>query len=162
MKESPTFLALLQALRPAYVERKLFPNRKKIARPSLSALYAKVLELVLRLFASRCVRRKAVLILDAWENVKNHHIVNLLAVVGDKNVFLESVYCGDEGADAVGQARPVQEKLDQYGGTGSFAALATDNASACVEMRRLVSAANPDLISLNDQAHVANLVIGDL
>jgi len=29
-------------------------------------------------------------------------------------------------------------------------------------MRRLASVANPGLVSLNDQAHVANLLVGDL
>ena len=54
------------------------------------------------------------------------------------------------------------EKLDKYGGMNTFHALATDNAAACVEMRRLVPVANPGLVSLNDQAHVANLLVGDL
>ena len=159
--ESPTYLAPLKALRPAYFERNLFPNRKKLAGPALSELYAEVWELLLSLLASWCVRRKAVLIPDAWENVKHHHTVNLLAVVGDKIFFSESVYCWDEGQDAVGQARLVQEKLYQYSGTGSLVALATDNASACVEIWRLVSVAKPALVSLNDQAHVTNPVIGD-
>jgi len=39
------------------------------------------------LLESRDVRRKAVCVLDAWESVKHHHIVNLFAVVGDKVVI---------------------------------------------------------------------------
>jgi len=56
----------------------------------------------------------------------------------------------------------VQDKLNEYGGMDTFNALATDNAAACVEIRRLASVANPGLVSLNDQAHVANLLVGDL
>jgi len=160
--ESPSFIAMLRALRPAYVDRKLVPNRKKMARPGLTAMYTDTRKLVFGLLAAWCVRRRAVLVLDAWENVKHNHIVNLLAVVGDKVIFLDSVYCGDVCQDAPGQARLVQERLNQYGGMDTFNALTTDNAAACVEMRRLVSVANPGLVSLNDQAHAANLLVGDL
>ncbi|OSX70221.1 hypothetical protein BU14_0849s0002 [Porphyra umbilicalis] len=112
-------------------------------------MYNETRKEVLDLLASWVVRCKAVCVLDAWENVKQHHIVNLLAEVGDNVVFLDS-------------ARLVLEKLDKYGGMNTFHALATDNAAACVEMRRLVPVANPGLVSLNDQAHVANLLVGDL
>jgi len=160
--ESPNFIAMLRALRPAFVERELVPSRKKMAGPGLTTLYNDTRKEVLGLLAAWVVRRKAVCVLDAWENVKHHHIVNVLAVVGDKVVFLDSVYCGDECQDACGQARLVQEKLDQYGGMNTFNTLATDNTASCVEMRRLVSVAKPGLVSLNDQAHVANLLVGDL
>ena len=52
-------------------------------------------------------------------------------------------------------------KLETYGGMNTFNALTTDNAADCVEMRRLVSVGNPGLVSLNDQAHVANHFVGD-
>jgi len=40
--------------------------------------------------------------------------------------------------------------------------VASDNTASCIEMRRLVVSANPDMVSLNDQAHVASLLVGDL
>jgi len=81
--ESLAFKTMLTALRPAYVERKLVPTREKMAGPGLTAMYNETRKEVLELLASWVVRRKAVCVLDAWENVKQHHIVNLLAVVGD-------------------------------------------------------------------------------
>jgi len=77
-------------------------SRKKMAGPGLTAMYKETRKEVLDLLASWVVRRKAVCVLDAWEKVKQHHIVNLLAEVGDKVVFLDSVYCGDECQDAPG------------------------------------------------------------
>lgn len=50
----------------------------------------------------------------------------------------------------------------KYGGLTNFNAVGSDNAAACLEMRRLVTANNPGLVSLNDQAHVANLLLRDL
>jgi len=52
----PAFLSVVKALRPAYVERKLFSKDKKMAGPTRSALYVQLRELVIRLLASRCVR----------------------------------------------------------------------------------------------------------
>lgn len=49
-----------------------------------------------------------------------------------------------------------------YGGQTNFNAVGSGNAAACLEMRRLVTANNPGLVSLNDQSHVANLLLGDL
>lgn len=51
-----------------------------------------------------CERRKAVLVLDAWESVYHEHMVNLLAVVNGQANFLDSVYCADERQDALGHA----------------------------------------------------------
>jgi len=103
-----------------------------------------------------------VFILDAWENVCHHHIVNILSMVGDSAVFLDSINYGDEFQDAAGKARLVKEQFVKYGGMNTFNKLASDSAAACIEMRRLVTAANPGLSSLKDHAHVSNLLIGDL
>eukprot|EP00170_Pyropia_yezoensis_P001631 contig_7063_g1635 len=119
-------------------------------------------ERVMAMLTLWCQRRKAVLVLDAWENVSHHHIVKLMAIIGDKAVFLDSMYCGDECQDAEGQAQLLQEKLVNYGGLTNFNAVGSDNAAACLEMRRRVTANNPGLVSLNDQAHVAKLLLGDL
>lgn len=107
-------------------------------------------------------RRKAVLVLDALENVRHDHILNLLALVNDKPIFLDSVYCGDESQSAENQALLVQEKLNKYGGMSNFNALGTENTASCLEMRRLVAERNPGMVSLNDQGHVSNLLIGDI
>jgi len=160
--ESESFIALLKVLRPAYVARKKVPSRKRMAGTMLSQLHETTREQVLRALADWCRRRKAVLMLDGWENVKHHHIVNLLAMIGDTDVFLDSIYCGDDCQDAAGQAQLVQEQLAKYGGMDTFNAVASDNTASCIEMRRLVVSAHPGMVSLNDQAHVANLLVGDL
>jgi len=160
--ESESFIALLKVLRPAYVARKKVPSRKRMAGVMLSQLHESTREKVLSALADWCRRRKAVLILDGWENVKHHHIVNILAMIGDTAVFLDSIYCGDDCQDAAGQAQLVQEQLANYGGMDTFNAAASDNTASCIEMRRLVMSANPGMVSLNDQAHVANLLVGDL
>jgi len=87
MVESPSIIYMLKALRPALVDRNLAPSRKKMAEPGLTAMYTDTRKQVLGWLAAWCVRRKAVLVLDAWENVKHNHIVNLLAVVGNKVIF---------------------------------------------------------------------------
>ena len=162
LAEHPAFIELLKALRPAYVLRKLPPTPKQLAGPLLDRLYEQIRACVLRSLSEWCTRRKAVLILDAWENVNHHHIVNLLATIGGKPVFLDSVYFEDACQDAAGQAQLVQDKLAAYGGRKVFNAVGSDNTASCLEMRRLVTSLNPGMVSLNDQAHVANLLIGDL
>jgi len=64
---------------------------------------------VLGLIAARVVRLITICVLDAWESVRHHHIVNLQPVVGNKVVLLYSVHFGDECQDASGQARLVSE-----------------------------------------------------
>lgn len=71
--------------------------------------------------------------LDAWENVNTHDIVNLLAAVCGQTIFPDSVDCEDECQDAAIQARMVQEKLLECSGTATFIAVVSDNASACIE-----------------------------
>jgi len=85
--ESTLFIAMLRAVRPALVDRNLVRSRQKMDEPGLKAMYIDTRKQVLGWLAAWCVRRNAVLVLDAWENVNQNHIVNLLAVVGDKVIF---------------------------------------------------------------------------
>lgn len=91
--ESRHFLAMLHALRPGYVARKQVPMRRQMAGSMLTGKHGMTAERVMAMRTLWCQRRKAVLVLDAWENVSHHHIVNLMAIIGDKAVFPESVYC---------------------------------------------------------------------
>jgi len=100
--ESTSFIGMLRAVRPALVDRNLVRSRKKMDEPGLTAMYTDTRKQVSGWLAAWCVRRNAVLVLNAWENVKHNHIVNLLAVVGDKVIFQDSIYCGDECQDAPG------------------------------------------------------------
>lgn len=160
--ESNSFLELLKVLRPAYVARKKVPTRRKMAGVMLSKLHGTTREQVLRALANWCKRRKTVLMVYGWENIEHHHISNLLALLGGTAIFLGSIYCGSDAQDAEGQARLAQEKLTKYGDMDTINAVASDNTASCVEIRRLLVAANSGMVSLNDQAHVANLLVGDL
>lgn len=154
--ESTVFLAMLKALRPGYVSRKRVPTRRQMAGPLLTRLYELLMEHVMRTLSVWCSRRKAVSVLDGWENIRHDHIVNLMAIVGGVSVSLDSIYCGDACQDADGQAQLLEEKLQLYGGLTIFNAIGSDNTAPCLEIRRLVTAKNPWLVSINDQAHVAN------
>jgi len=129
--ESESFIALLKVLRQAYVARKKVPSRKRMAGVMLSQLHESTREEVLRALADWCRRRKSVIMLDGWENVKHHHIVNTLSVIGDTAVFLDFIYCGDDCQDAAGQAKLMQEQLANYRGMDNFNAVASDNTASC-------------------------------
>lgn len=115
--ESTAFLAMLKALRPGYVARKRVPTRRQMAGPLLTRLYELLMEHVMRTLSVWCSRRKAVLVLDGWENIRHNHIVNLMAIVGGVSVFLDSMYCGDACQDANGQAQLWRKSCSCTGGS---------------------------------------------
>lgn len=85
-----------------------------------------------------------------------------MAIVGGVSVFLDSVYCGDAFQDSDGQAQLLEEKMLLYGGLTILNAIGSDNTASYLKMRRLETANNPPLVSINDQAHMAYFVLGDL
>lgn len=86
--ESAALMEMLKALRPGYVARKMVPSRRQLAGPLHDELYRDRLQYVMQSLSLWCERPKAVLVLDAWENVRHNHVVNLLALVNDKAIFL--------------------------------------------------------------------------
>lgn len=102
------------------------------------------------------------LVLDGWENVNHEHLVNFLVTIGDMTLFLDSKMIGATNQCAENQATMVQSVLQPYGGVHSFAAVTSDNTASCLNMRDIVSNRYPGLVSLNDQAHVANLLFSDV
>lgn len=161
--DSPSFRDFVNALRPAFVSAGGLPNRYKLGGAMLDELYeevrAKVLALI-RLFLAQGGRMT--LMLDSWENPNHAHLINFLSVVGNVVVFMDSVMIGDVNQTAENQAEAVQDILDPFGGVKAFAGIVTDNTQSCLNMRDLIVERNPGIVSLNDQAHVTNLLFGDL
>ena len=87
--ESPSFINLLKTLRPAYVARKRVPSRKKLAGKMLDDINESTRKDVLQALRDWCTRRKALFILDAWQNVCHHHIINILAFIDWQHVAHE-------------------------------------------------------------------------
>jgi Protein of unknown function (DUF 659) len=94
--------------------------------------------------------------------VGHEHIVNVLASVGRRTLFLESFQTNGEAQTAENQADFVSHAMRRHGGIKNFAAFTTDNTESSLKMRRIISDRHPGIISLNDQAHVADLLIEDI
>lgn len=69
---------------------------------------------------------------------------------------------GAANQTAENQAATVDTILEPYGGVKSFEAVASDNPASCLNMRDLICTKHPGIVSLNDQAHVANLLFKDV
>jgi Protein of unknown function (DUF 659) len=103
---------------------------------------------------------KAALHVDGWESTTNEHVINVLAVAGDNVYFLESFQTGSNWQGAGDQAALVQRVIGLY--PGIFDAVFSDSTTCCRQMREVIAAANPDMASINDQAHAINLLASDL
>jgi hypothetical protein len=60
------------------------------------------------------------------------------------------------------QADFVSHAMRRHGGIKIFAAITIDITESCLKMRRIISDRHPGIISLNYQAHVADLLIEDV
>lgn len=159
--ESTEMKELLQCLRPALVSAGGIPSRRRMSGALLDNLYNDVKAKV-DSFINIFLRTgdKTTMVLDGWENVNREHLVNFLVVIGGMTLFLDSKMIGSTNQTADNQAKMVQTVLEPYGGVESFAAVASDNTASC--MNDIICNANPGIVSLNDQAHVANLLFSDV
>lgn len=161
--ECETFSALLKKLRPAFVYANGLPSRYSLSGPYLDALYEDVKQKVdayIKAFLD--AGGKMTLVLDGWDNTNRSHVVNLICVLKEAAVFLDSVVVGEENQTAEAQASLVRTVIEPYGAAESFAAVGSDNTSSCLNMRQIVADTYPGIVSLNDQSHVANLAISDI
>jgi Protein of unknown function (DUF 659) len=156
----PSFSSFLKTIRPAYANQELRPSRLSMASVRLPELYAMTKVLVREALSEWAEFAKAALLVDGGESTTNEHIVNFLAVAGDKGYFLESFQTGSDRKGAADQAALVQRVIDLY--PGIFHAVVSDSTTCCRQMREVIAAANPGMASINDQAHAANLLASDL
>ena len=151
---------MVSLLRPNFQLQ--LPNRRRLSGQMLESLFKEV-EAYVNSRLDSAKEKGGVLSLDGWENVCHEHIVNFLMMLPDaSSVFLDSVCTGFESQTATNQARDVMRVIERCGGTTVVAAVASDNTKACVNMREQVSRELPGVCSLNDMAHLGNLVTKDL
>jgi hypothetical protein len=97
-----SFSSFLKTIHPAYANHELRPSRRSMANIRLPELYALTKVLVREALSEWADFAKAALLMEGWESTTNEHIVNVLAVVGDKVYFLESFQTGSDRQGAAG------------------------------------------------------------
>jgi hypothetical protein len=93
------------------------------------------------------------LALEGSENTNHFHIVNSLAISNGQTVFLDSIDTGSESQTAESQAALAVSVMATRSGVSKFAAVATENASACIRIRNDLAEQHPGLVPMADQAH---------
>jgi hypothetical protein len=84
--------------------------------------------------------------MDGWESTTSEHIVNVLAVAGDKFYFLESFQTGSNRQGATDQAALVQRVIDLF--PGIFDAVFSESRTCCSQMREVIAPVNPGMASI--------------
>lgn len=74
------------------------------------------------------------LVINGWDNTTRAHVVNLIAVLKDSAVFMDSVVVGEINQPAVAQAELVEQVLKPYGGVDAFAVAGNDNTASCINI----------------------------
>lgn len=159
--ESTSFKRLMQLMNPALLSKNLLPSRKALAGPLLENLYLDVTGRVTGFLGGWSTSRSATLALDGWTNVAGDDIVNVLVVLGNRAVFLDSIYTDATRQSAENQANLVLEVVGRYKDVLRMRGVASDNTASCLSLRGIVAREMPGVVPLNDQSHAAVLMMED-
>ena len=109
------------------------------------------------------------IIWDGWEDATSPPVLNVLLRTestgmrsGRRKFFLESVYMSQERVGASGYIQILESVLLKYGGMNRISAVTSDRAQCCVNARNSLTEWYPNLVGVQEQAHVANLAMQDI
>lgn len=170
-KKSNNFYAALDLVVPWYT-REFWPSRHTFTGRHLDNLYDKVLCRVTSRLDAALADGYGTLIFDGWADSTSASVVNVLlrvegpsdsTVLGTRRTFfLESFFTSYEKVDADAYVRLVEAAMEKFGGMGRICAVTSDSARCCQNARDSLTAKYPRLVGVQDQAHVANLLMQDV
>lgn len=109
---------------------------------------------------------QGVLCFDAWSNVNQEHVINILVKVGYRIYFLSSIACSSDRFDARYMAEHLKKEVEDMGEEEYVCGIISDNTRSCVKAKRLVSEKYPGIIPgivpLQDIPYAADLLAKDL
>lgn len=110
--------------------------------------------------------RFGTLMFDSWEDIKRQSVVNVMLKIDSGVPHAESMpflsrteYVGSRKPGALEYFNTLQRTVEQYGMDGRICAVTSDNEQSCINARRMFTEAYGGSWSVNDQSHVADLII---
>ena len=161
------FYKTIRLLRPGYAESH-FPSRKVLSGRYLDAYFGKTKRKVEAVVSKGLRKGYGTLIFDGWEDVTGASVVNILLRTDQgtdltrKIIFLDSVFTGVERMDSDAYARLIEGVMSRFGGLSRICAVTSDSATACVNAKSAIMTAYPFVVSVPDQAHLADLLMKDI
>lgn len=108
------------------------------------------------------------IVFDGWENIHRQSVINVLlrteAVANNESniYFLRSIFPGKKKMTALEYQKEVESIMNAFGGHDKICAVTTDNTSSCKNARKLYQEKHKGVVGVNDQAHIADLLLKDL
>ena len=108
------------------------------------------------------------LIFDGWDDNTGASVVNVLFRTdgGTENtckiLFLDSVFTGVDRMDSTAYVRLVEDVTEKFGGLKRICAVTSGSATVCVNEKNAIMNAYPHVVSVPDQAHIADLLMKDV
>ena len=110
---------------------------------------------------------------DGWKDINRSAVVNVMfrvtssLVSGTATFLLESVYTRDEKIEAEKYVEIIERVMSSFQGQRHSAftgvnGIVSDSARACVKAKNLLACKHVGLVMVQDQAHVADLLMSDL
>ena len=165
-KEGKFYDAILE-LRPGYATSH-YPCRSAITGRYLGTYFSRTEEKVQTAVCSGLRRGYGTLIFDGWDDNTGASVVNLLLRIDGgtdntrKIVFLDSVFTGTNRMHSSAYVRLIEQVMSRFGGLARICAVTSDSASSCVNAKNTIMNAYPHVVSVSDQAHIADLLMKDV
>lgn len=106
------------------------------------------------------------LLFDGWENVNGQVAVNVLlqtesTIKSGRRIFLNTIYTGAKSVTATAYQAELDAVMKQLGRHGTIFAVTSYNTTSCLNAIRYYAESFHGVVSINDEAHVADLLMND-
>ena len=106
------------------------------------------------------------MLFGGWEDVKRQSVINVMIRIDSGMDVTERLpfivgteYCGTWRVKAREYVCIIEKVLSQFGLGNRICAITSDNTQACINAREMFASEHPGCFSINDQSHVADLLI---
>lgn len=157
---------LIDRLVPGFSE--YCPTSSTLSTTYLGKLYCKTLATVKNEIQKCLSHSMGTIIFDGWDDVNSAPVINVLlrtepnGSMRSRVFFLRTIYPGHKSMTASQYYREIETVLTDFCSFSNICAITSDNTSACRNARALCEANNDGVVSVNDQAHIADLLMEDI
>lgn len=165
--EDSPLAAYSRALRPEFVNRYL-PNSRLLSGKYLDEYNERITKNVKERMYTALESGYGTIVFDGWEDINASPVVNVLLHTeetvdrGKCVFFLKTLYPGSTTMTAEQYQLQVASVMEEFGGHNRVCAVTSDNTSACLIARKMYAEKYSQVVSVNDQAHVADLLMEDV
>lgn len=161
------FENFVRLIRPGFADEWM-PSSTELGGNLLDQMHSRIYQNTMNIITTALNSGYGTIVFDGWIDPTGSPVVNIMLHVKETIntaifiFFLDSVFTGTKKMDSVAYMEEVEKVLSKCGGSDRICAVTSDNKGACKKARESFASKYSRVVSVNDQAHISDLLMKDL